>query len=128
MRAYILLKLSVLLLTACAGRPDLSEQITGRWEMEQVLRNGNDVTAEHDPDDDRFIVIIADGTFRSGGHFGENTGRWSIDTDTGELFIDSDAGENDDSYWFISFDDDVMTWTGARGFGREFMLKHRRSQ
>lgn len=128
MRTYTLATLIVFILTACAGTQDLSERIVGRWEMEQVLRNGNDITAEHNPDDDRYIVINADGTFKSGGHFGENSGRWSIDPKTHELFIDSDAGEEDDSYWFVSFDDAIMTWTGSRGFGKEFILKHRRSR
>lgn len=106
------------------GRSGEDREGTGR--IDRIGRNGrierNVIPSSPEPQRSE------DGTFKSGGHFGENTGRWSIDPETGELFIDSDAGENDDSYWFVSFKDDVMIWTGARGFGREFVLKHRCSQ
>jgi hypothetical protein len=124
----ILLTAFIALIPACGTIP-IAERITGTWDLERVVRNGEDVTARHDPQDARYITFLEDGSFVSGGEpVGRNTGRWSLDAGTGELFLDSDAGEDDDSYWFVRVRDSSMTWTGARGFGREFILEHRRGR
>lgn len=119
--------LLLLLLPACASQNETQEEIVGSWDMLQVLRDGEDVTAEHDPKNTRAITFHEDGTFMSEGFpVGTNTGKWSIDPETKELFIDSDAGEDDDSYWIVSVDGDRMTWKGARDYAVGFTLIHER--
>jgi len=117
----------LLILPACGADDSLQEEIVGSWDMLQVLRDGEDVTAEHDPKNTRAITFNEDGTFMSEGFpVGTNTGKWSIDPESKELFIDSDAGEDDDSYWIVSIDGDRMTFKGARDFAAEFTLVHTR--
>ncbi|MCB2203573.1 DUF5004 domain-containing protein [bacterium] len=113
----------LLLLSACGAEAPLKERIVGSWDMTQVLHNGKDVTAEHDPKNTRSITFHDDGTFMSEGFpVGTNTGKWSIAPKTKELFIDSDAGEGDDSYWFVDLEGNRMVWEGARGYATEFTL------
>jgi hypothetical protein len=110
----------------------LSKKIEGKWEMIKVMELSEDVTESHNPDNDRWIhfksnsAVDTEGTFVSGkGENNENTGKWIIDKK--ELFIDSDAGEDDDSYWEISIDNDKMYWKGQRfEFNKRFEIVHRR--
>jgi len=117
----------ILFIPSCGSGDTLQEQIVGSWDMKQVFRNGEDVTEEHDPKNTRSITFNVDGTFMSAGFpVGTNTGKWSLDPETKELFIDSDAGEDDDSFWIVSIDDERMTWNGARDFAVGFTLTHAR--
>ena len=129
-----LLPVCTLLLVYACGSPQPKETqaasaIIGTWTMEQVLRDGADVTREHNPADNRWIRFDSKGTFTSDGDpMGRNTGRWSLADSSSELYLDSDAGENDDSYWIVSFASDTMRWAGARfDFNKRFELVHLRS-
>lgn len=111
---------------------DIDHNIIGKWKMVKVVEMSKDVTEQHNPEDNRWINFMPDstgetrGTFRSGkGEILENTGKWVIDGK--ELFIDSDAGEDDDSYWEITFDNNKMYWKGRKfEFNKRFKIVHRR--
>jgi len=100
--------------------------------MTKVLELSEDVTDKHNPDNNRWIRFSNDtetengGTFESGsGDKTENTGKWFITKD--ELFLDSDAGEDDDSYWQITIHKDKMHWKGKRfDFNKRFEIFHER--
>lgn len=90
----------------------LDERIMGTWVMDKVYEYNNDVTSEHNPNNDRWIEFKADGTFVSDGTpFGRNTGRWTADNEKSILYIDSDV-DDDDSEWYVTFTDDETTWKG----------------
>ena len=90
-------------------------QIVGRWEMDRVLDRGQDATAVHNPNGDRYVVLRPDGTFESGGRpYGTNTGVWTYDAGYRELTLDSDLGEADDTFWIVTVDGDEMEWAGVR--------------
>ena len=97
--------------------------------MESLTQNGQDVTAEHNPSANRFIIFNADKSFESGGDpYGKNTGKWELDEGTGELYLNSDVGEDDDSYWIVLIDQDRMQWQGTRfEFNSQFAVTHIRS-
>jgi len=123
----------LVLFTSCqAGEKheagDLASAIVGRWAMEQVYDSGRDVTEQHDPSDNRWIEFTDEGSFISDGDpHGRNTGRWMLDKETQELYLDSDAGEGDDSYWIVSIAEDEMRWKGARSeFTERFEIVHAR--
>lgn len=118
-----------LLLAFCVPDGALTDALVGRWTMATVVQDGRDVTAEHNPAGDRYVVFHADGTFETGGTpYGRNTGRWTFDEGTQELYLDSDAGEGDDSYWTVTFDGDAMRWQGARSeFTERFVVTHMRA-
>ncbi len=105
---------------------NLSKSIIGKWKMVKVLELSEDVTVKHNPGNDRWISFKEDSTFESGtGEKRENTGRWSIDEKEKELFIDSDAGKDDDSYWEVKFDGNIMQWKGRRfEFNKRFEIVH----
>jgi hypothetical protein len=121
----------LLALSSCtASRSTLDERIIGRWDMERIVEDQtNDVTAEHDPSDNRYMQFFEGGTFESDGDpHGKNTGRWLIDAETAVLFIDSDAGEDDDSYWIVSIPGDSMHWQGTHfEFNSRFALDFQRA-
>lgn len=99
--------------------------------MAQIVQDGtNDVSAEHNPENNRFILFNADQTFESGGDpYGKNTGTWRMDETSRELFLNSDAGAEDDSYWIVSIDGRTMNWQGARfEFNKRFLITHTRTE
>lgn len=95
--------------------------------MHQVFQDSTDVSNEHNPANNRFIEFFADGTFRSGGDpNGENTGEYSFD-EKGILFLDSDAGPDDDSYWSVAYSNSQMKWNGVGAPRAErFTIVHQR--
>lgn len=96
--------------------------------MERIYDDGTDVSEEHNPAGDRYIVLRADGQFESGGQpYGRNTGRWTYDPESQELGLDSDAGAQDDSRWSVRLRGDVMEWSGVGSeFARRFRITSRR--
>ncbi len=107
------------------------EKILGKWDIHRVFRSEKNVTKENDPSNNRYITFNADGTFESGGDpYGINTGIYTL-SENGTLFIDSDAGEGDDSMWVISFDKKQknMTWKNASSqSASEFVVVLKRSK
>ena len=120
----------VLALTTCAEKDTLQSQLIGRWEMEKVLDNDQDVTDQHNPEGNRWIAFKSDGTFESGGDpYGSNTGTYSLNYESGNLFLDSDAGEDDDSQWIIEIKGDSMMWQGTGAeWAERFKLIHLKSR
>jgi hypothetical protein len=106
--------LSILLFAAPAGcKPIPDNPLTGKWLMHQVIQDGEDVTGEHDPYHERYLILREDSTFESGGRpFGMNSGRYVYDPSDQSLFLDSDAGEEDDSSWKVEVRNDTMHWQG----------------
>lgn len=91
-----------------------SEKIIGKWKMEQVLEGDRDITKDLNPEGDRWIAFKTNGTFASGGGpYGANTGKYSIDDKTETLFLDSNAGEDDDSNWKFTFEGDKLIMSGV---------------
>lgn len=112
----VLVLMFVFLFFGCASSPKtLTDQLAGRWEMAKVVMDkSNDVTSEHNPESNRYFIFNPDHTFESGGDpMGKNTGKWILDSETQTIHIDSDAGEDDDSYWIVSLDGDEMHWQGT---------------
>ena len=91
----------------------VEDPLLGHWMMEKVIMDGVDVTQDHDPENERFFILRADGTMESGGRpYGPNTGRYTYNEAERTLFLDSDAGEEDDSRWVVEIKSDTMTWQG----------------
>ena len=91
-----------------------STQLTKKWMLHSVVRNGNDVTEKHNPHSERWIEFLSDSTFASGGRpFGDNTGRWKLVSENEQqtLYIYSSAGDDDDSSWIIQLTD--SSWSGS---------------
>ncbi len=112
------------LMVACLSEP--GNELVGKWRMYKVVQNGQDVTPEYNPNDERYLILKRDSTFESGGRpFGKNTGKYIFNTEAKTLLLDSDAGPKDDSQWIISIKGDTMHW---RGYGSEwaenFILIH----
>jgi len=104
--------LAIALLFGCASSPN--NTITGKWLMHKVIQNKQDVTDEHDPHNERFLVLNPDSSFESGGRpFGANTGKYSFNASENQLFLDSDTGPEDDSYWKVNISNDTMYWQGV---------------
>lgn len=117
----------VVLLISALTQADTSKSIIGKWKMEKVLESEEDVTKNHNTENDRWIQFNRDGTFESDGQpYGPNTGKFVLD-DSLNLFLDSDAGPDDDSQWKVEFADNTMTWKGKGSPRAEsFTLIHTR--
>ena len=122
MRFTFYILLNILFLSSCTA--PITKQLKGTWAMKKVYDNSTDVTAQHNPQNDRWIVFAKDGSFKSGGiSTGENTGKWQYTATNNQLFLDSDVGEDDDSYWLIQIEKDSMNWAGLRSsFAERFKL------
>ena len=119
---FLVLLFSLSIFLSCSA--PISKQLKGTWAMEKVYDHTTDVTDQHNPQNDRWITFAKDGSFKSGGTpTGENAGQWIYTATNNQLFLDSDAGEGDDSYWLIQIDKDNMNWAGARSsFTERFKL------
>jgi hypothetical protein len=123
----ISIMLLMAMLVSCYSNSE--NQIKGRWKMYKVIQEGKDVTEEHNPYSERYLEFNSDSTFKSAGRpFGTNTGKYFFDENTSELFLDSDIGPEDDSYWKLKISNDTMYW---QGYGSEwadnFQIAHIRS-
>lgn len=133
---FILILLVVIsLAVSCLRETSFSQKISGKWKMVKVLELNKDVTENHNPNNDRWISFKADpdsltgGTFKSGtGEETENTGKWYFNEKINELHLDSDIGEEDDSYWEVSFTVDTMFWKGRKfEFNKRFEIIQKRA-
>jgi hypothetical protein len=117
----------IMVFVACGSHPTLESQIVGEWSMYKVYEVNSDVTHQHNPKGDRYIIFDADGNYKSGGDpFGENSGTWEIDEENSVLSIFSDDVD-DDSQWHIRFEGDQTIWTGIGTPRQEsFKLIHQR--
>ena len=114
----------------------LREKISGKWKMVKVLELSEDVTASHNPNNERWISFKADpdsltyGSFKSGtGEKTENTGKWYFNEKINELHMDNNAGEEDDSYWEVSLNADTMFWRGRKfEFNKRFEIIHKKAR
>ncbi|MDX5429050.1 MAG: hypothetical protein LPK46_11315 [Bacteroidota bacterium] len=121
MKPLILLFLFSVLLS-CSSTVNEKSSLSGKWTMYQVIQDGQDVTSDHDPFKERYLILKDDSTFESGGRpYGENSGKYAYSSVDHLLFLDSDAGPEDDSQWKVSLSGDTMHWQGvgsewAKGF------------
>jgi len=106
-----------------------NNKLIGKWMMHEVIQNDQDVTGEHNPHSERYMVFNEDGTFLSGGRpYGKNTGKFKYNKDKRSLFLDSDAGKEDDSRWKVNFRGDTMYWQGVgTEWADGFILVHVRA-
>jgi hypothetical protein len=104
------------------------DALVGRWDMERVLDDGTDVTAQANPDGNRFLVLHADGTFEGGGRASDrNSGRWVYREGTRRLGLDSDLGPDNDSIWEVTLRGNRMEWAGVGSdYARRFRITSRR--
>ena len=106
------------------------EALQGTWLMGTVFEDTSNVTDFHNPGLNRWISLQDEGVFESGGTpYGYNSGQWAFDSTSHELYLDSDAGEEDDSYWIVSINADTMRWQGARNeFAERFTIRFKKNE
>lgn len=123
---HLFLYLFLALPFACQEKP-LAERLIGNWRMTQVLQHDHDVSAEHNPNNDRWIEFYQDGSFKTGGSpYGDNHGKWKLNNDERVLYLDSSV-ENDDSEWQLQLTPKSMQWRGIGDPGKEaFTLKFKK--
>jgi len=100
---------------SCKPNNTVNEKIIGTWEMAKVYDGDTDVTCyeNFDPNDNRWIEFRENGVFISDGDpYGRNLGKWSYSDSLSVLFLDSNVGEGDDSYWIVGIKKDSMFWKG----------------
>ena len=132
----LVLFLTVALSFSCSSENSFNEKISGKWKMVKVLELSEDVTASHNPGNNRWISFKANadipfkGNFKSGtGEERENTGKWFYNDKKKEFFLDSDAGEEDDSYWEVLFNADSMYWKGRKfEFNKRFEIFYKKAR
>ncbi len=112
MNKYIISIITLFILVSCVASEKLNKKIIGEWTMEKVYEFDTDVTAKHNPNNNRWIKFNEDGTYISDGDpFGRNTGKWRVNNEKSVLFIDSDV-DGDDSEWNVTLKEDEMIWMG----------------
>ena len=105
----------LLLCSFSACMPTVAQKLKGTWAMQRIYDNSTEVTRKFNPRKDRWITFYEDGSFKSGGTpYGENGGKWTFYASDNLLFLDSDIGVEDDSYWILQIWKEEMNWSGAR--------------
>ena len=134
--SILILSVFLTLSVSCSSGENFGKKIAGKWFMVKVLELSEDVTGSHNPNNNRWISFKAnpdfpfEGSFESGtGEERGNTGKWFYDKKNNEFFLDSDAGEEDDSYWQVSFNADSMYWKGRKfEFNKRFEIFYKKAE
>jgi len=116
----------------CSQEISVQEKIKGKWKMVKVKELSEDVTERHNPDKNRWIRFIKDRKIEGGGLFEsgrdnvkENSGKWFYEKNENKLHLDSDAGEDDDSYWSVTVRGNTMLWKGRKfEFNKRFEIEY----
>jgi hypothetical protein len=121
---------ALFLVVAAGCTQTIENKFLDKWEMISVIQNRDDVSETHNPKGNRFITFSNDGTFESGGDpYGKNTGKYFVNNLNYTLYLDSDAGPDDDSIWIVSFEGNYMQWQGqGNEFAEGFLIKYKRSK
>lgn len=128
----LILILTMVFIYTCSQEISVQEKIKGKWKMVKVKELSEDVTERHNPDKNRWIRFIKDRKIEGGGLFEsgrdnvkENSGKWFYDKNENELYLDSDAGEDDDSYWSVTVRGNTMLWKGRKfEFNKRFEIEY----
>jgi len=131
----LMLIISLIFIYTCSQELSVTEKIIGKWEMIKVKELSEDVTERHNPDKNRWIRFIEDRNIERGGLFEsgrdnvkENSGKWFYDKNENELYLDSDAGEDDDSYWSVTVEGNTMLWKGRKfEFNKRFEIEYKKT-
>jgi len=131
----LILIISLLFIYTCSEEISVKDKIIGKWKMIKVKELSEDVTERHNPDKNRWIRFIEDRNIERGGLFEsgrdnvkENSGKWFYDKNENELYLDSDAGEDDDSYWLVTIEGNTMFWKGRKfEFNKRFEIEYERT-
>ncbi len=126
MNKSIILITGLLLTSSLLSCNQPKNELVGVWKMANVIQSGQDVSAEHNPNNERMIEFKENGRFQTSGRpFGTNEGAYTYQKNV--LFLDSDAGEEDDSYWKVEMIGDSMRWEGTgTAWAEDFVLIHLR--
>lgn len=110
------------------AQESLENTLQGMWLIDEIIQQGKDVSSEHNPKNNRFIIFKSDGTFESGGDpYGKNTGDFYVNGLTSGLHLDSDSGPDDDSYWSVTIKKGLMYWRGTGSeFAKEFEIRYKK--
>ncbi len=99
-------------LVSLNGQAQTNEDLIGEWAMESAADVGEDVTAQQDPHNERWIAFQSNGSFKSDGRpFGRDAGQWTYDDASHTLALKSNSGDNE-SKWLVHFDGDKLSWRG----------------
>ncbi len=131
----LLFIMGLFFICSCRGDISIKDKIIGKWKMIKVLELSEDVTERHNPDKNRWIRFLEDRSINEGGLFEsgrdnvkENSGKWFYDKGEKELYLDSDAGEDDDSYWSVTIEKNTMLWKGRKfEFNKRFEIEYVRA-
>ncbi|NQV52327.1 MAG: hypothetical protein HQ500_04050 [Flavobacteriales bacterium] len=94
------------------GQAQTNEELIGDWAMESAADVGENVTAQEDPHNERWIQFQSNGSFKSDGRpVGKSAGQWTYDVPSHTLALKSNSGDND-SKWLVHFEDEKMSWRG----------------
>lgn len=119
------------LLPACVGvRTPVHTDLAGQWRMVSAERDGRDLSAQANPDGDRTIALLPDGSFvATGGADGGNRGTWRYLANAQRIVLDSDLGPDGDSAWVVTMvGQDRMRWDGEVGGARLVIVSVRAGQ
>lgn len=95
-------------------QPVSHKNITNSWKLVQVLESNKDITFERNPNNNRRMELLMDGTYHTEGKpEPPDRGTWTLDTTKKDiLFLDSDAGPGSDSKWNLWFQEDTLYCRG----------------
>ena len=131
----LMLIISLIFIYTCSEEISVTDKIIGKWAMIKVKELSEDVTERHNPDKNRWIRFIEDRNIEGGGLFEsgrdnvkENSGKWFYRKNENELYLDSDAGEDDDSYWALSVRGNTMLLIGKKfEFNKRFEIEYKKT-
>lgn len=101
----------------------------GLWDLEQILENGNDITADFDPDNLFYLFIRWDRIYNERNADGERTsGYWHMDGHSPEMTLMSHQKGIQPETWNVEADDSTLILTGLSNSNQNIEMSFRRLQ
>ena len=111
---YLIISISFILLTnICHAQMIYINDVYGKWNVEKVLENNEDISNSMDVQANRWIELFNDRTFNSDGYpFGKLSGSFSFDEDKGILTLEDQSNRNGRITWKVNFEGNNLVFTG----------------
>jgi len=91
-----------------------ANDLVGKWAIEKVTENGQDITRSIDQQATRWIEFYSDGMYDSDGYpFGRYSGEYTLNGETGKLILKHPSEANKEMHWMVKYDGECLILSGT---------------
>lgn len=105
-----------------------ADQVVGGWDLQEVKKNGTDITRAYDPDDQYFIFIRWDRYYNELSTEGNRgSGYWHMNAHRPHLTLMSHERGKEPQSWEVQFLNDILVLKGISDSNSDLQLSFRKT-